>query len=103
MRAKTDNLLASMEQLQRRVEGRSTFVRGERFADLGSVGELEGPLPARRVAGSGFVPAGFHSLEAVTVAIYQLKESVRIRPRVALPSRSRMCHFFTALKRSFLR
>ena len=50
-----------MEQLQRRVEGQLSFARGEPFAGLGSVGGLEGRLPARRAAGSGFVPAGFLS------------------------------------------
>ena len=61
LRAETENLRASMEQLQRRVEGQSGFARGEPFAGLGSVGGLEGRLPARRAAGSGFVPAGFRS------------------------------------------
>ena len=61
LRAETENLRASMEQLQRRVEGQSSFARGEPFAGLGSVGALEGQLPARRAAGSGFVPAGFQS------------------------------------------
>ena len=55
MRAGTENLRASTEQLQRRVEGQSSF------AGLGSLGGLEGQLPARRAAGSGFVPAGFQS------------------------------------------
>ena len=58
-RAETENLRASMEQLQRRVEGQSSFARGEGFAGLGSVGGLEERFPARRAAGSGFVPAGF--------------------------------------------
>ena len=40
----TENLRASMEQLQRRVEGQSSFARGERFAGLWSVGGLEGQL-----------------------------------------------------------
>ena len=61
LRAETENLQASMEQLQRRVEGQSNFARGEPFASLGSVGGLGGRLPARRAAGSGFVPAGFQS------------------------------------------
>ena len=61
LRAETENPRASMEQLQRRVEGQSGFARGEPFAGLGSVGGLEGQLPARRAAGSGFVPAGFQS------------------------------------------
>ena len=61
LRAETENLWASMEQLQPRVEGQSTFGRGEPFADLGSIGAFEGQLPARRAAGSGFVPAGFQS------------------------------------------
>ena len=61
LRAETENLRASMEQLQRRVEGQSGFARGEPFAGLGSVGRHEGQLPARRAAGSGFVPAGFQS------------------------------------------
>ena len=61
LRAETENLRASMEQLQRRVEGQSSFTRGEPFAGLGSIGGLEGRLPARRAAGSGFVPAGFQS------------------------------------------
>ena len=61
LRAETENLRASMEQLQRRVEGQSRFARGEPFAGLGSVGGLEGGLPARRATGSGFVPAGFQS------------------------------------------
>ena len=61
LRTETENLRASMEQLQRRVEGQSSFTRGEPFAGLGSIGGLEGPLPARRAAGSGFVPAGFQS------------------------------------------
>ena len=61
LRAETENLRASMEQLQRRVEGQSGFARGEPFAGLGSVGGLEGRLPARQAAGSGFVPAGFQS------------------------------------------
>ena len=60
-RTETENLRASMEQLQRRVEGQSTFARGEPFAGLGSVGGLEGRIPARRAAGSGFVPAGLQS------------------------------------------
>ena len=50
-----------MEQLQRRVEGQSSFARGEPFAGLGSVGGLEGRLPPRRAAGSDFVPAGLQS------------------------------------------
>ena len=50
-----------MDQLQRRVEGQSSFARDEPFAGLGSVGGLEERLPARRAAGSGFVPAGFQS------------------------------------------
>ena len=61
LRAKTENLRASMEQLQRRVEGQSSFVRGGHFAGLGSVGGLEGRLPARRAAGSDFVQARFQS------------------------------------------
>ena len=61
LRAETENLRVSMEQLQRRVEGQSRFARGEPFAGLGSVGGFEGRLPARRAAGSGFVPAGFQS------------------------------------------
>ena len=61
LQAKTENLRASMEQLRRRVEGQSSFARGEPFAALGSVGGLDGRLPARRVAGSCFVPAGFQS------------------------------------------
>ena len=61
LRAETENLRASIEQLQRRVEGQSGFARGEPFAGLGSVGGLEGRLPARQAAGSGFVPAGFQS------------------------------------------
>ena len=46
LRAETENLRAIIEQLQRRVEGQSSFVRGERFADLGSFGGLKGSLPA---------------------------------------------------------
>ena len=61
LRAETENLRACMEQLQRRVEGQSRFARGKRLAGLGSVGGLEGRLPARRAAESGFVPAGFQS------------------------------------------
>ena len=61
VRAETESLRASMEQLQRRVEGQSSFARGEPFAGLGSVGGLEGQLPTRRAAGSSFVPAGFQS------------------------------------------
>ena len=61
LRAETENLRASMEQLQRRVGGQSRFARGEPFAGLGSVGGLEGGLPARRATGSGSVPAGFQS------------------------------------------
>ena len=61
LRAETENLRASMEQLQRRVEGQSNFARGEPFAGLGSVEGLGGRLPARRAAGSGFVPAWFQS------------------------------------------
>ena len=61
LQAETENLRASMEQLQRIVEGQSSFARGEPFAGLGSVGGLEGRLPARRAARSGFVPTGFRS------------------------------------------
>ena len=61
LRAETENLRASMEQLQRRVEGQSSFARGKPFVLLGSVGRPEGRLPARRAAGSDFVPAGFQS------------------------------------------
>ena len=61
LRAEAENLRTSMEQLQRRVEGQLSFARGEPFAGLGSVGGLEGRLPARRAAGSDFVPAGFRS------------------------------------------
>ena len=61
LRAETENLRASMEQLQRRVEGQSSFTRREPFAGLGSIGGLEGRLPARRAAESGFVPAEFQS------------------------------------------
>ena len=48
LRAETENLRASMEQLQRRIEGQSSFARGEPFVGLGSVGGLEGRLPASR-------------------------------------------------------
>jgi hypothetical protein len=41
LRAETENLRASMERLQRRREGKSSFARGERIPGLGSVGELE--------------------------------------------------------------
>ena len=61
LRPETENLRASMEQLQRRVEGQSSFARGKPFAGLGSVGGPEERLPARRAAGSDFVPAGFQS------------------------------------------
>ena len=61
LRAETENLRASMEQLQRRIEGQSNFARGEPFVGLASVGGLEGRLPARRDTGSDFVPAGFQS------------------------------------------
>ena len=61
LRAETENLRPSMEKLQRRVEGKSGFARGECFAGFGPVGGLEGPLPARRAAGSGFSPAGFQA------------------------------------------
>ena len=61
LRTETKNLRASMEHLQWRVEALPNFARGEPFAVLGSVGELEGRLPARRAAGSDFVPAGFQS------------------------------------------
>ena len=61
LRAETENPRGSMEQLPRRVEGQSSFARGEGFAGLGSVGGLEGRLPARRTVGSDFVPAGFQS------------------------------------------
>ena len=64
LRAETENLRASMEQLQWRVEGRSIFARGERFACLRPVEGLEGQLPARLAAGSGFVPAEFQSLRS---------------------------------------
>ena len=45
--AEAENFRVSMEQLQRRVEGQSNFARGEPFAGLGSVGGLEGRLPAK--------------------------------------------------------
>ena len=61
LRAEAENLRTSMEQLQRRVEGQSSFARGEPFAGLGSVVGLEGRLRARRDAGNDFVPAGFRS------------------------------------------
>ena len=92
-----------MEQLQLRLEERSGFVRGKPFADLGSVGGLEGPLPAKRATGSAFVPPGFSLRDlpwAATVVLYQLLESVRIWLQISSPSRSRM---FSALRRqSFL-
>ena len=47
LRAEAENLRANMDQLQRRVEGQASFARGEPFAGLGSVGGLEGRLPAR--------------------------------------------------------
>ena len=50
LRAETENLRASMEKLQRKVEGLSNFARGEPFAGIGSVCGLEGRLPARRAA-----------------------------------------------------
>ena len=59
LQAEMETLRASMEQLQRRVEGQSSFARGERFAGLRYIGGLEGSLPTRQAASSGFVPAGF--------------------------------------------
>ena len=40
LRAETENPRGSTEQLQRRVEGQSSFARGKGFAGLGSVGGL---------------------------------------------------------------
>ena len=105
LRAETENLRANMEQLQRRNEGQSCFARGEPFAGLGSVGGLEGRLPARRATGSGFVPAGFQSPRSSVsgdVVLHQLQELVTIRFRVTSPSRSRMCHFSTVLRQNLL-
>ena len=106
LQAETENLRASMEQLQRRVEGQSSFARGNRFAGLGSVGGLEGQLPARRAAGSGFVPAGFLSPRSSVSGDSGTASAPRIGENMASSNFTKQIKdvpfFHTVLKQSFL-
>ena len=61
LKAGTENLRASMEQIQWRVRRQSRMARVKRLAGLGFVGGFEGSYLPRRAAGSGFLPAELQS------------------------------------------
>ena len=94
-----------MEKLQRRVEGQSSFATGERFAGLESVGGLEGRLPARRAAGSGFVPAAFQSPRSSVSGDSGTASGPRIGENMASSNFTKQIKdgpFSTVLRQSFL-
>ena len=96
LRAETENLRVSTDQLQWRVEGQSSFIRGERFPGVGPFRGLKGQLPARRAARSRFVSVELQFPRSSVRGDIGTVSAPRIGENMAssnLPTRSRMCHF----------